>query len=290
MSTPQTGSALAPETLVAQALHRPDIGTAALVPALQPSTTFLRGADNKLLGLHEYRRPEGPSERLAAEIVTALEGGAAGRLFGSGLAAAAAVFDTVAAGGTVLAQAQMYYGLKKLLQHLAEKGRLRVAFFDPSDPDSLPRLAHELRPELIWIETPANPSWAVVDIARAAGIARKTGAVLAVDGTCAPPCTTRALDLGGDLVMHSATKYLNGHSDVLAGVVVTREADARWTRLTDGHKLTGAVAGALESWLLIRGLRTLFVRFERQSANALAVARALEGHPRVLEVLYEANV
>jgi cystathionine gamma-synthase len=158
--------------------------------------------------------------------------------------------------------------------------------FDPSVDGDLAAKANAHRPEMIWIETPANPSWAIVDMAAAALTARAIGAVLAVDGTCAPPCTTRALDLGADLVMHSATKYLNGHSDVLAGAVVTKAKDARWAQLCEGLSLSGAVPGSLESWLLVRGLRTLFVRFERQSANAMALAQALEGHPRLEAVLY----
>ena len=239
-----------------------------------------------LIGPMDYRRPEGPTEQHAAAILAALDGGADARLFGSGLAAAAAVFDTVRPGGVILAQTQMYYGAKKLLQKLDRQQRIRLALFEPSIAGDLAAKAEEHAPELIWIETPANPGWAIVDVAAAAQTAAQTGATLAVDGTCAPPCTTRALDLGADLVMHSATKYLNGHSDVLAGAVVTRAGDDRWSRLCEALSLGGAVPGSLESWLLIRGLRTLFVRFERQSANAMALADALTGHPKLDAVLY----
>lgn len=275
-----------PATLAAQALHRTDRETGAVIAPLHASTTFLRDQNNQLVGAMDYRRPEGPTEQHGAEILAALEGGAAARLFSSGLAAAAAVFDTVKPGATILAQTQMYYGAKKLLQRLDVDRRIRLALFDPSIEGDLAAKAREHHPELIWIETPANPSWAIVDIAGAADTAHQTGAVLAVDGTCAPPCTTKAFDLGADLIMHSATKYLNGHSDVLAGAVVTKVADERWARLCEGHSLHGAVPGSLESWLLIRGMRTLFVRFERQSANALALAEALSGHPKLDAVLY----
>lgn len=275
-----------PATLAAQALHRTDRETGAVIAPLHASTTFLRDHNNQLVGPMDYRRPEGPTEQHVAEILTALEGGADARLFSSGLAAAAAVFDTVKPGATILAQTQMYYGAKKLLQRLDSDRRIELAFFDPSIDGDLAAKAREHRPELIWIETPANPSWAIVDIAAAAEVSRETGAILAVDGTCAPPCTTRALDLGADMVMHSATKYLNGHSDVLAGAVVTKAENERWARLCEGHSLTGAVPGSLESWLLIRGMRTLFVRFERQSANALALAQALTGHSKLEAVLY----
>lgn len=275
-----------PATIAAQALHRTDKETGAVIPPLHASTTFLRDSDNQLVGPMDYRRPQGPTELHAADILAALEGGAAARLFGSGLAAAAAVFETVAPGATILAQTQMYYGAKTLLQHLETAGRIRLVLFDPSRPGDLAQRARDARPELIWVETPANPAWTVVDLSEAARIARESGAVLAVDGTCAPPCTTRAFEHGADMIMHSCTKYLNGHSDVLAGAVVTKAEDERWERLTAAHSLTGAVPGALESWLLVRGLRTLFIRFERQSATALMIAQALQDHPKVDRVLY----
>ncbi|MGJ3232325.1 MAG: trans-sulfuration enzyme family protein [Oceanicaulis sp.] len=278
--------AKAPATLAAQALHRTDRETGAVIPPLHPSTTFMRDERNQLVGPMDYRRPQGPTELHAADILAALEGGAAARLFGSGLAAAAAVFETVKPGATILAQTQMYYGAKKLLQHLESKRRIRLTLFDPSRPGDFAAKVREAKPELIWVETPANPAWTVVDLSEAAETAREVGAMLAVDGTCAPPCTTRALEHGVDFVVHSCTKYLNGHSDVLAGAVVTKREDERWERLTAAHSLTGAVPGALETWLLIRGMRTLFVRFERQSANALALAQALQGHPKVDAVLY----
>lgn len=274
------------ETLAAQALHRTDRETGALIPPLYSATTFLRDGQNQLVGPVDYRRPEGPTEIHACEILTALEGGADARLFGSGLAAAAAVFESVAPGALVLAQTEMYYGAKKLLEQMAADQRITLAFFDPTRPDDLASKTQEYSPELIWVETPANPSWSVVDLREAARVAKHNGAVLAVDGTCAPPCTTKALSLGADIVMHSATKYLNGHSDVLAGALLTREKDARWERLCARFRLTGAAPGALESWLLIRGLRTLFVRFERQSANAMALAQALSDHPKLEAVLY----
>ena len=273
-----------PRTLTAQGVHSRYAGS--VIPPLSNSTTFLRGEHNELLGPVDYRRPEGPLEQDLCALLSKLEGGEDARLFASGLAAAMAVFDTVSPGGTVLAQTQMYYGAKKLLLDLEDKGRLRTAWFDPSAPETLPEIVSASQPEMIWIETPANPSWAIVDIARTAEIARSIGAVLAVDSTSAPPCKTRSLELGADLVMHSATKYLNGHSDVLAGAVITSESNSRWERLCNGHALTGAVPGALETWLLLRGLRTLFVRFDQQSKNAMQIAKTLQLHPKVETVLY----
>jgi cystathionine gamma-synthase len=146
-----------------------------------------------------------------------------------------------------------------------------------------------LRPgktELVWVETPSNPTFEVVDIAEAARLAHAAGAILGVDGTCAPPCTTKALGLGADIVVHAATKFLNGHSDMTAGVVSVAAKDARFEDIHFIRKQQGAVLGAFEAWLLVRGMRTLFVRFERQSANALVLAAHFEAHPRIARVIY----
>jgi cystathionine gamma-synthase len=144
----------------------------------------------------------------------------------------------------------------------------------------------DAQPAIVWIETPANPMLDVVDIADAAEIAHAAGALLAVDGTAATPILARPLALGADLVMHSATKYLNGHSDLLAGALVTRQPDERWAAIGADRHDAGALLGPFEAWLLLRGLRTLALRVRQASANALAVARFLEAHPRVERVLY----
>lgn len=278
-------SNFSPATLAAQLAHALDDATGAVIPPVHPSTTFARGAENELLGAMDYRRPAGPNELQAARVLAMLDGGADARLFASGMAAIAAVFESVAPGAHVIAQTEMYYGARLLLQRLQKQGRIQLTLVPPGNLDALTAAA---RPDtaLIWIETPANPSWTIVDIAKAADIAHAVGACLAVDSTCAPPCTSRPLALGADIVMHSATKYLNGHSDVLAGVLVTRETDARWDEVGEIHSKTGAVPGAFETWLLLRGLRTLFVRFERQSATALSLAEALQGHPALSAVHY----
>jgi cystathionine gamma-synthase len=138
----------------------------------------------------------------------------------------------------------------------------------------------------VWIETPCNPTWDVIDIAAAAEAAHGAGALLAVDSTVATPVLTRPIELGADLVFHSATKYLNGHGDVLAGVLVTARRDQFWERLHDQRHRAGGVLGAFEAWLLQRGLRTLYLRVGRASDNALAIARHFEGHPKLVAVLY----
>lgn len=274
------------EIAAVQALHTIDGETGAVIPPIHPSSTYARDADNALIGPSDYRRPDGPTERHVAAIIAKLEGAADTRIFASGMAAIAAVFDTVPTGAHVVAQTEMYYGAKALLMRLADKQRIRVSLVEPGDTAALRAAVRTGETDLVWIETPANPSWKIADISASAQIAHEAGAVLGIDSTCAPPCTTRPLELGADIVMHSATKYLNGHSDVLAGVLSTRERNPRWDEIYEVHNKTGAVPGAFDSWLLMRGLRTLFLRFERQSANALAVAKAMTGHPAVSHVLY----
>lgn len=161
-----------------------------------------------------------------------------------------------------------------------------MALFDAADPDALARAAAEGNTRLVWIETPCNPTWDVIDIARAAEVAHAHGAKLAVDSTVATPVHTRPLELGADLVMHSATKYLNGHADVVAGAVVTAREDGWWQRICEQRSEAGAILGTFEAWLLQRGMRTLFVRVPKSSASALEIARHFAGHPRLEAVLY----
>jgi cystathionine gamma-synthase len=158
--------------------------------------------------------------------------------------------------------------------------------FDANDIDDLKRAIQPGKTSVVWIETPVNPTWDVIDIALAAEIAHAAGAVLAVDGTVASPVTTRALDYGADIVFHSATKYLNGHSDVVAGILVTARQDERWEDIKLVRTLTGGILGPHEAWLLLRGMRTLFLRFDQASQTALQLAQHFEAHPQLQQVLY----
>ena len=275
-----------PETLLAQAAHFIDPADGAIVPPIRPSTTFARNADYALMGRSDYIRPDNATYEAVEPLLAALDGGAEALLFSSGLAAASALLETVRTGEHVVAQRIMYYGALTWLRRVSARRGIGLTLFDAGEPESL---ADAIRPgetALVWIETPANPTWDVVDIAAAAELAHGAGAALAVDSTAAPPVTTRALDLGADIVFHSATKYLNGHTDVLAGVLVTKETDARWQEIGQVRGLTGGVLGSFEAWLLLRGLRTLALRFERASASALKIAQHFEGHPNVARVLY----
>lgn len=273
------------ETLIAQALDAIDPTSGGVAPSIQPSTTFARDSDYRHLGDHGYSRYASPNADQTASVLAALDNGAAAHLFGSGMAAMAAFFATVSRGARVVAQQVMYHGGQDWLRHLASRGDIDLVLCDTSDPMSA---AGAVTPgtEVVWIETPANPTWDIVDIAATAAAAHEVGAVLVVDSTVAPPVTTRPIDFGADYVFHSATKYLNGHSDLLAGVLVARSTDERWERIWEMRKQHGATPSAFDAWLLLRGLRTLAVRYARAGETAMRFARHFEGHPEVERVLY----
>jgi len=196
------------------------------------------------------------------------------------------VFQSLPRDTHVVAPQVMYWGLRSWLKNFAEAWGIAIDFVDANSLDALRGAVRPSRTRLIWIETPANPLWSVTDIAGAAKIAHAAGAVLAVDSTAATPVLTRPLALGADLVMHSATKYLNGHSDVIAGTLTTAREDALWARLCAARSSGGAILGSFEAYLLLRGMRTLFPRVERACRSAQQIAEALSHDPRVLEVLY----
>lgn len=283
---PEPRGRISLDTLLAHAGYAPDAATGAVIPPLVSSATFARGAYYELPGEFLYARYGSPTVRLAERLLAKLDGGEAALLFGSGMAAATTLFETLARGDEIVAPRIMYHGAQDWLHRIAERRGVVLTLFDAARDGALEEAVTPGRTRLVWVESPVNPTWDVVDIARAAEIAHEAGAGLAVDSTVAPPVTTRPLELGADLVFHSATKYLNGHSDLTAGVLVTGVADDRWTDLGKLRTLAGNVVGAFEAWLLIRGLRTLALRFERASSNALALARHFEGHPAVEAVLY----
>lgn len=274
-----------PATVLAQALGAIDEATGGVVPALQPATTFLRDPDNAYRKGFDYGRDASPVGRQVEAVLAALEGGPA-LLFASGMAAATAVLRALPAGAHVVAPRVMYWGLRKWLLGQAAAGRLAVELVAMDEPDAVRAAVRPGRTALLWAETPANPTWAVSDLAVLAEIARAAGARLAVDNTVPTPLLTRPLALGADLVVHSATKYLNGHSDLLGGVVVARAEDEHWQAIRTIRHDEGAVLGAFEAWLLLRGLRTLEVRLRAQCGAAMHLAAALERHPGVERVLY----
>jgi len=278
-----------PDTLAAQALHRLEGANGGVIPGWQPATTFARRAQDYELTApgYSYGRADNANVRLAEEIIAGLEGGRECLLFPSGLAAIASLFRSLPAGGHVAVQDTGYFGTLKWLRENAERLGLSVSFFATGD---LAALEAALRPgetALVWIETPANPLWTVTDIAAAAGLVRAAGARLAVDATVMTPVLCQPLALGADLVFHSATKYLNGHSDVLAGALVTNAPETPlWQAVEAERHSSGPILGAFEAWLLVRGMRTLPVRVRQASASAQVLAERLAAHPRVGRVRY----
>ena len=276
----------APSTLAAQALHLIDEATGAVVPGIEPSSTFARDSDYALLGDASYARYSNPTTKIVEQVLSALEEGAEALLFNAGMAATTCVFETVRRGQHIVAPEIMYHGGQDWLRRISETRGIGLTFFDQTQDGALEDAIRPSETAIVWIETPVNPTWDVIDIEEAAKAAHGAGAILCVDSTVAPPCTTRALELGADIVFHSATKYLGGHSDLVAGALVCAEANALWDEIKQVRKLTGGILSPFDAWLLLRGMRTLFIRYERASSNALALARHFEGHKKIEQVLY----
>jgi cystathionine gamma-synthase len=276
---------LRPETIAAHALRAVDGATGAVVPPLYLSTTYARDEEYQPLLKENYVRNGSPNLWQAEETIAALEKGSAALLFSSGMAGITTLFETIPQGAHVVAPGVMYYNTREWLQRLEAKGRISLTLFDATQSDAL---AQSVRPDtdLVWIETPVNPTWTVIDIEAAAASAHKVGAILAVDATVTGAVTTQPLALGADIVFHSVTKYLNGHSDVLGGALVTREINERWKEINWLRTKSNSPLSPFECWLLMRGLRTLFVRYRQSSANAIAIAKRFSSHPLIESVLY----
>jgi len=277
----------APETDTVQGLHYIDPQTGSIVPPVMPSTTFARDENYELIAPgHSYGRDENPSYLVAERMLTRLEGGAAALLFSSGMAAAAAVVQSLEPGEHVVIPKIMYWGLRNWMVSFCARWGIEIDQFDSSDPDDLEDKVQAGRTSLVWIETPCNPTWDVTDIETAAAVAHGAGARLAVDSTVATPVLTRPIEFGADIIMHSATKYLNGHGDVVAGALVAAQQDEFWERICGVRAEAGAIPGSFESWLLQRGMRTLFLRVRHASVSAMTIAGHFEDHEALESVLY----
>jgi cystathionine gamma-synthase len=275
-----------PRTLAAQALGLVEPVTKAVVPPVHLATTFVRDEDNQFRAGYAYGRPDNATTRQAEAVLAALEEADAAALFGSGMAAATAIVLALPAPSHIVASQVMYWAFRHWLAHEAPRFGHQVDVVDSSDLAALAAVVRPGATKLVYIETPGNPLWTISDIAAVAEVTHRAGALLAVDSTVATPVFTRPLRLGADLVMHSASKYLNGHSDVIAGVVAAAEPGEAWERIKTVRTQLGAVLGPFEAWLLLRGLRTLHARVTTQAATAMLIANRLAGHPRIASVLY----
>jgi cystathionine gamma-synthase len=273
-------------SLAAQALGWIDPVTKAIVPPIHMASTYLRDEDNGYRSGRIYARADNPTFDQAEETLAALEGGAKALVFSSGMSAASACFLALSPGDHVVASKVMYWALRNWLTTFATHWGLKVDFVDADNSDAIAAAVKHDTTKLVWIETPANPTWCITDIAAAADIAHRAGALLGVDSTVATPVLTQPIALGADIVMHSATKYLNGHSDIIAGALIGARDDAYWAKLRTIRAQLGTILGQTEAWLLLRGMRTLFPRVAWACRSAETLAQRLAGHARVAEVLY----
>jgi cystathionine gamma-synthase len=273
------------ETLSVHAGRAPDPATGAVREPIHLSTTFERGPDGQYPHGYSYSRSGNPNRTSLEQAVAALEGGAEAVAFASGSAATLAVFSLAAPGGRVVCSSDCYHGTAKQLREILPRFGVQAEFVDTTD---LAAAERALSPgtTLLWVETPSNPLLQVSDLAALATLAHDHGALLACDNTFASPVLQRPLEFGADFVMHSSTKFLGGHSDVLGGIVVAREPGPMLSRLREFQGAGGGVPSPFDCWLLLRSLPTLPIRVRTQSANALAVARHLADHPRIERVHY----
>ncbi len=283
-----TQKKLSQATLVAKADDYIDTTTGGITPPIITSTTYAR--DDRYNSINEanvYGRDDNPSFVQAEVVLAELEQGEAALLFASGMAAIATLFYTLGSGSHVVLPDSMYWGVYSWTRNYCDRADIRISYYDAANAESIAAaMEGAARTDMVWIETPANPMMHVCDIARAVEIAHAADARVVVDNTTPTPIFSQPLSLGADLVVHSATKTLNGHSDVLAGAIVTRETDEHWDKIASERHGAGAVPGAFEAWLLLRGMRTLSVRAERASDNAQKIAEYLEANSAVAQVLY----
>jgi cystathionine gamma-synthase len=275
-------------TIAAQAGGYIDAASGGVVPPIQPSTTFARDRSYQPHPTGNiYARDDNDVGRIAEALLAQLDNAETALLFPNGMAAIAAVFRALPGGATVLVQSQIYWGTTKWLREFCARRSVTLIEADLSDIGQAQSLCAQHQPDLVFIETPSNPWLRTTDIALVAEATHAAGGRLVVDATAATPILTRALDFGADIVMHSATKGINGHSDVLAGVLATNAPAApHWQAIAIDRHDAGAVIGSFESWLLIRSIRTLPLRVERMSQNAQAVAEFLQSHDAVAQVFY----
>jgi cystathionine gamma-lyase len=271
------------DTLAIHAGQRPDPTTGAVMTPVYLTSTYVQDGPGGHKGF-EYSRTHNPTRFALQDCLAALEGARHGFAFASGLAATDCLLHLLDAGDHVVASDDVYGGTFRIFDKVWRRAGLSFSYVDMSDAASV---AKALRPEtkLVWIESPTNPMLKIVDLAAVAAVARAHGARTVVDNTFATPFNQRPLELGIDLVAHSTTKYLNGHSDVVGGAILCSD-EALADRLRFLQNAVGGVAAPLDSFLVLRGLKTLHLRMERHAANALSLARFLEGHPQVERVLY----
>ncbi|CCH55193.1 Cystathionine gamma-synthase [Fibrisoma limi BUZ 3] len=273
------------DTLALQATHQHDPTTGAVVPPIHLSTTFERNEANELPGNYLYARPNNPNREALERSLATLEGGATGIAFSSGQAAIMTLFQALRPGDHVVLAHDGFYGTTSLLEDVFHPWGLTYTRVDMTNIDAVRSSIHE-NTRIVWVETPSNPTLAIVDLLTIARIAHDGGALCVCDNTWATPALQRPLDLNCDIVMHSTTKYLSGHSDVIGGALIFKRNDTFTQRIRQLQSVSGAVPSPFDCWLVMRGIKTLGVRVRAQTITAQAVAEFLDGHPMIERVNY----
>lgn len=273
------------ETLAVHAGSRPDPSTGAVAPPIHLSTTFVRDSALRPVGGHTYVRESNPTQTQLEEALAPLEGGPAALVFASGAAALTAIVQTLEPGSHVILPDDVYHGFFVLAADFLPRWGLEVSIVAMGDLEEV-RAAMRSSTRLVWLESPSNPLLKVTDLESVIAIAHRAGALAMVDNTFATPVLQSPLALGADVVFHSTTKYFGGHSDVQGGALVFARRDGLYDRVAHVRHIQGAVASPFNSWLVLRGLRSLACRVETHCRNALHVARALERNPAVSAVHY----
>ena len=274
-----------PETIAVHAARAPDPSSGAVAAPIQLSTTFERAADGGYPQGYQYGRTDNPTRRALEQAIAAMEGGAEALCFASGSAASMAAFSLLRPGDHVIAPAECYYGTTRQLRELVAPIGVRLALVDTWDTNAV-EAAWTSSTRMLWIETPSNPRLFITDIAASAAIAHARGALLACDSTFATPALQRPLALGADIVMHSTTKFMAGHSDVTGGALIVGESADVHDRLRHYQGQAGAVPSPFDCWLTRRSMMTLHFRVRAQCQHASVVAGFLDGHPRIERVFY----
>lgn len=278
---------LHPDTLAATALGWIDRETDAMAAPLRPSTSFLRDPAHLDRTGRMFTRDDNPSYLQTEALINALEGGGGCLLFASGMAAITTVFHRLKPGDHVVLPARVYSGLREWMNKHGQPWGLDVSYLPDYQPATLEAAIIPGKTKIVWVETPSNPTWIITDIAAVAEIAHRAGALVGIDNTVSTPILTQPIQFGADIVVHSCSKYMNGHGDLIAGATIV--APGRNDLLSELQTLRnhyGSILGSFEAWLLLRGMRTLALRVRAASASALRIATFLEGHPAVAEVLY----
>ena len=274
------------ETQLAQSMHFFNEATGGIIPEIDLSTTFKRDKNYNPLGSHIYAREGNYTTSQAEKIVQCLDQSEDTLLFSSGMSALSTLMDTLKIGDHIIIQEPIYYAIADYIKSVCPKRGVELTTIHCNNMHELYKHIKKGKTKFVWIETPSNPHWINVDIKKISQITAPLECKLIVDATCSPACTTNTLGLGADICFQSTTKYLNGHSDALGGALSTNKTDNFWETITKFRNYHGSIMTPFNAWLLIRGLKTLFIRFQKVSENALQVAQYLSNHPKVEEVLY----